>query len=138
MPTKLKTPEKPSRPVVRYHGGKWKIADWIVANLPPHRVYVEPFGGAASVLMKKPRAFAEVYNDLDSEMVNLFRTVRDRGGELAEKLRLTPFAREEFDMAWLPCEDPLERARRTVVRSAMGRDSASATTSVKSTFRAYV
>lgn len=110
----------PTRPLLRWHGGKWLLAPWIIANLPPHRVYVEPFGGAASVLMRKARTYAEVYNDLDGEVVNLFRTVRDRGPDLREALRATPFAREEFNSSYEPTEDALEQARRTVVRSFMG------------------
>lgn len=108
------------RPILRWHGGKWKLAPWILEHLPTHRVYVEPFGGAASVLLRKPRSYAEVYNDLDGELVNLFRIVRDRGDELRSALELTPFARDEFDLSYQPCDDDLEQARRTVVRSFMG------------------
>lgn len=128
---------KVTRPMIRYHGGKWRLAPWIISHFPSHRVYVEPFGGAASVLLKKPRSHAEVYNDLDAEMVNLFRVARDRGSELRRSLELTPFAREEFDLAWQPADDLLERARRTVVRAAMGRDAASATMHRKCTFRVH-
>lgn len=85
------------RPIVRYFGGKWKLAPWIIQHLPQHRVYVEPFGGGGSVLLRKPRSYAEVYNDLDGEIVNLFLIARDHGQELQQKLELTPFARDEFN-----------------------------------------
>lgn len=111
---------KPSRPIIRYHGGKWKLADWIIAHFPKHRVYVEPFGGGGSVLLKKVRSYAEIYNDLDSEIVNLFRVTRDRGEELSKLLRLTPFSKYEFQLSYESSCDPLEQARRTVVRSFMG------------------
>lgn len=116
-----------ARPAVRYHGGKWRLAPWIIDHLPPHRVYVEPFGGGASVLLRKPRSYAEIYNDLDSEMVNLFRVIRERGPELVTALQLTLFAREEFVEAWEPSPEPLEQARRTIVRSFMGFGSAAIT-----------
>lgn len=108
------------RPILRYHGGKWLLAKWIIENLPAHRTYVEPFGGAASVLLRKPRSYAEVYNDLDGEVVNLFRVVREHGDDLRQALELTPFARDEFVLSYQPSSDPLEQARRTVVRSFMG------------------
>jgi DNA adenine methylase len=111
---------KPTRPVLRYHGGKWELAPWIVAHLPPHRSYVEPFGGAASVLLQKPRSYSEVYNDLDGEIVNLFEVLRDSPLALIEAVNLTPFAREEYRLAFRPAESPVERARRTLVRSHMG------------------
>jgi DNA adenine methylase len=111
---------KPERPLLRYHGGKWRLAPWIIQHLPPHRVYVEPFGGAASVLLRKARSYAEIYNDLDGEVVNVFRVARDRGDELVRALQLTPFARQEFDLSYAPADDPVEQARRTVVRSFLG------------------
>lgn len=109
-----------SRPVLRYHGGKWRLAPWIISHFPAHRAYVEPFGGAASVLVRKPRAYAEVYNDLDGEVVNVFRVLRDRPDELRDAAALTPFAREEFELSYLPADDPVEQARRTVFRSMAG------------------
>lgn len=115
---------EPTRPVVRYHGGKWRLAPWIIQNLPPHRVYVEPFGGGASVLLKKPRSYGEIYNDLDGEIVNLFRMLRDRGEELRRALALTPFSRVEFEQSYEAADDPLEQARRTIVRSFQGFGSA--------------
>lgn len=109
-----------TRPILRYHGGKWKLAEWIIGHFPFHRTYVEPFGGAASVLLRKPRSYAEVYNDLDGELVNLFRVARDDGQELKRRLELTPFAREEFVSSYDPDDNPIEQARKTVVRAFMG------------------
>jgi len=112
----------PSRPVVRWYGGKWKLAPWIMSHFPPHRIYVEPYGGGGSVLIRKPRAYAEVWNDLDGEIVNLFRVLRDdaMAARLTEQLRLTPFAREELIGAYEETDEPVERARRLVVLSFQG------------------
>ena len=112
----------PTRPVLRYHGGKWRLAPWIIGHFPAHRVYVEPFGGAASVLLRKPRSYAEVYNDMDGEIVNVFRVLRNptQARELERLLRLTPFAREEFELSYITDGDPIEQARRTIARSFMG------------------
>jgi DNA adenine methylase len=124
-----------ARPLVRYHGGKWKLAPWIISHFPAHKVYVEPYGGGGSVLLRKPRCYAEIYNDLDGEIVNLFQVARDHGEHLAKLLELTPFARQEFKLSYEPCGDPIEQARRTLVRSFQGFGSASVSKQV-SGFRA--
>ncbi|KVP59319.1 DNA methyltransferase [Burkholderia ubonensis] len=118
-----------TRPVLRYHGGKFRLAPWVIRHFPPHRCYVEPFGGAAGVLVQKERAYAEVYNDLDGDIVNLFRVLREPGqcARLIDLLQLTPYARDEFDSAYEATDDPIERARRTFVRAEMGFGSAGAT-----------
>ena len=125
------------RPVMRYHGGKWKLGEWIIRHFPQHRVYVEPFGGAASVLLQKQRAHTEVYGDCCDEVVNVFRVLRDPG--MAEELRrlcaLTPFARSELLATYDVDEDPIENARRMIFRSFAGYGSASATRSHKTGFR---
>ena len=126
-----------NRPVLRWHGGKSKLAHWIISHLPAHRCYVEPFSGAASVLMQKGRSKAEVYNDLDGEVVNVFRVLRDCGPELARLVSLTPFSRSEFDLCYVKTDDLIERARRMLVRAAFGRASASATSPWKASFRSY-
>lgn len=114
--------ENPRRPVLRWHGGKWLLAPWIISNFPPHRVYVEPFGGAASVLIRKDRAPVEVYNDLDDTVVGMFRVLQDpvQARRLVDLLRVTPFARAEFELSYEPADCPVERARRLVIRSYMG------------------
>jgi len=118
-----------TRPVLRYHGGKFRLAPWVISHFPAHRCYVEPFGGAAGVLVQKERAYAEVYNDLDGDIVNLFRVLRDPGqcARLVNQVLLTPYARDEFSAAYEPTDDPVERARRTLVRAEMGFGSAGAT-----------
>jgi len=110
-----------TRPVLRWHGGKWLLAPWIIEHFPAHQVYVEPFGGAASVLMRKARSYAEIYNDLDGDVVNLFRVLRStRADELVAAVRLTPFSRTEFLESYQPTDDDFERARRLIIRSFMG------------------
>jgi DNA adenine methylase len=112
-------------PLLKYHGGKWVIAPKIAALFPEHRSYVEPFGGGGAVLLYKERSHTEVYNDLDDDIVNLFYIVRDRGKELTEKLMYTPYARKELELAFQKTDDPLEKARRLLVRSILGRQSSS-------------
>lgn len=115
-------------PVIRYHGGKFRLAPWVIEHFPPHQVYVEPFGGAAGVLMQKRRSHGEVYNDLDGDIVNLFRVLQSapQREALTELLVLTPYARDEFELAWIYTDEPVERARRTVIRAQMGFGSAGA------------
>jgi len=116
-------------PALRYHGGKFRLAPWVIRHFPAHRTYVEPYGGAAGVLLRKPRAYAEVYNDLDGEVVNFFRVLRDEAARsrLIEQLTLTPYSRAEFDQAYVPSADPVECARRLCIRAGMGFGSAGAT-----------
>lgn len=120
------TMNAPSRPLLRYHGGKWRLAPWIISHFPRHRVYIEPFGGAASVLLRKPRAYAEIWNDLNSEVFNLFSVLRTRAAAAAliRAIEMTPFHRGEFELASEPSPDPVESARRLIVRSFMGFGSA--------------
>lgn len=112
----------PTRPAIRWMGGKWKLAPWIIGNFPTHQTYVEPYGGGASVLLRKARCYGEVYNDLDVAVVNLFRVLRDpeSAKRLIELLGLTPFARDEFYASYEETSDPVEWARRFVVRSYQG------------------
>jgi DNA adenine methylase len=107
----------PTSPIT-WFGGKSALAERIVRVFPAHTTYVEPFGGSAAVLLAKPPATVEVYNDIDAGLVNLFRVVRDE--MLMERLRhaldLTPYSRAEFKQAGEPADDPVEAARRFMVR----------------------
>lgn len=104
------------RPPVKWHGGKHYLAGRIVALFPQHHTYVEPFGGAASVLLNKTPSPVEVYNDLDTRITRLFRVLRDRGEEFRRRLILTPYSEVEFCHAALPHYDEVEQARRDFVR----------------------
>jgi DNA adenine methylase len=81
----------------RYPGSKTTYANWIIEHIPEHHLYVEPFGGAASVLVAKPRSEIEVYNDLNGDCVDFFRAVRDRANELERWVEHTPYSRELFE-----------------------------------------
>jgi DNA adenine methylase len=80
---------------------------------------VEPFGGAASVLLNKPPAAVEVYNDLDQRITRLFRVIRDHGEEFRRLLTLTPYSEAEFERGREPATDEVEQARRDFVRWRM-------------------
>jgi DNA adenine methylase len=107
-----------TRPLLRWLGGKYRLAPWIISHFPQHDIYIEPFGGAASVLLHKPRCYNETYNDLDGELVNLFRVLRSPDAcELLRQIALTPYSRSEYVDAFDRTDEPVERARRTLVRS---------------------
>lgn len=107
------------KPLVPYHGGKGRLAAWIVDLMPAHRVYLEPFAGSAAVLLAKPRSTHEILNDVDGNVVNFYRVLREDPDELERVCRLTPYARDEFAGADLHDDsiDDLERARRWWVRT---------------------
>lgn len=108
------------RAIFRYPGSKWSIADWIIAHFPEDyekMVYLEPFVGSGAVFFNKAPGSVETINDLDSNIVNLFFVLREQPDELKRVLSLTPYSREEYDRAFEPCEDPLEKARRYMVKT---------------------
>lgn len=126
-----------TRPLLRYFGGKWQMRHWIVDLLPPHEFYAEPFAGAASILLaKEPAPKGEIINDLNGDVVNLFRVMqsREQGDELMRRLEWTPFARAELEVSREKSSDPIERARRILIRSFMGIEVAGIESS-KSGFR---
>src|SRR3954464_1692460 len=87
------------RPPVKWHGGKRYLAKTIIKHFPEHRVYLEPFGGGAAVLLNKPPARVETYNDLDGRLSRLFRVLGDHGAAFLARPTLVPYSRVEFEGA---------------------------------------
>lgn len=112
------------KPILKYPGAKWRLADWIIQHLPPHKMYIEPFLGSGAVFFNKKPSEFELLNDRDGDVVNLFRVMRDSGHELAERIELTPWARSEYELLERDfnnpdgerSDDPIENARRFLVR----------------------
>lgn len=107
--------------ILHYPGSKWSMADWIISHMPSHTTYLEPFFGSGAVLFSKSRSQIETVNDLDGEVVNLFRIIRERPDELANAIRWTPHSRQEYYESYHDADSDLERARRLVVRLWQGR-----------------
>lgn len=107
-----------TNPVLLYPGGKYKIRDWICSYIPPHRSYLEPFCGGASIFFAKSPCELEILNDINGDICNFFRVLRDQGEELAKKIFLTPYSREEYENAYIPSSEDteLERARKFCIK----------------------
>jgi len=103
---------------VKWHGGKRYLAKRIVQHFPEHRIYLEAFGGGASVLLNKPPVDVEVYNDLDLRITRLFRILRDQGDSFLAKVRFIPYSQVEFEVAaaYPPCASDLDMAVCDFVR----------------------
>lgn len=108
--------------VFAYYGSKNTIADQIVALMPPHRGYIEPFAGSLAVLRAKPLSPFECVNDLDGDLMAFWRVLRDRCDELERLAILTPHSRAEYLASWpIPVDNELERAWRVWVKLSQGR-----------------
>lgn len=109
--------------ILKYPGSKWAVAKWIVGHFPDHHSYLEPFFGSGAVLFAKPPSAIETINDVDGDVVNLFRWIRDNPDALAHAVRWTPYARDVYNQAWkrLPTEtDSFQRALDFYARCMMG------------------
>ena len=109
----------------RWYGGKYSHLGWLLPLLPKATHFCEPFGGSGVVLLSRDPSPVETYNDIDSEVVNFFRVLRERPDELLYRLYLTPFSQEEFRRACAKgtadAADPIERARLFFVRAEQVR-----------------
>lgn len=105
-----------SAPILKYPGSKWTLAQWIVNHITAHTTYLEPYFGSGAVFFAKKPSAIETINDLDGNVVNLFKVIRDNPHELAALVEMTPWARDEYYAAYELTGDPLEDARRFLVR----------------------
>lgn len=107
--------------LLNYPGAKWGMAKMIVSLMPKHRSYLEPFFGSGAVLFNKPPSAIETVNDIDGDIVNFFRVLRECPNDLAEALALTPYAREVFEDAHENRgSSEFDKAYRFAIRSKMG------------------
>ena len=108
--------------VLKYPGAKNRIADWICEYIPEHEVYLEPFAGSLAVFFAKSQARIETLNDLDKNVVNYFRVVREHAEELAVQLNMTPYSRDEYYRAceYIPEDTDIEKARKFAIRCWQG------------------
>lgn len=109
--------------ILHYPGSKWNLAEWIISHMPPHTTYLEPFFGSGAVFFNKGPSGIETINDLDGDVVNLFRVIRDCPDELAQLVQWTPYSREEYYDSYKPGYElsEIERARKFLVRCWMAR-----------------
>lgn len=110
------------RPVLKYPGAKNRLAPWICSRIPEHEVYLEPYFGSGAVFFHKPCSRIETVNDIDDNVVNFFQVLREYPDELISKLELTPYARAEYENAFIKTEndDIIEKARKFAVQCWMG------------------
>ena len=116
-----------------WYGGKFSHLSWLLPLLPRCHHYVEPFGGSAAVLVNRAPSPVETYNDMDGEVANFFRVLRDQKDKLIEAIGLTPFSREEFYIALSQADgtlSDLERARRFFIRARQARTGLAQTASL--------
>jgi len=107
-----------------WYGGKFSHLEWLLPMLPSAHHYCEPYSGSAAVLLNREASPVETYNDIDGDVVNFFRVLRDRHEELIRSIALTPFSREEFHLAVngsMQGVSDLERARRFYIRARQAR-----------------
>lgn len=103
--------------ILNYPGSKWNLADFIISMMPAHTTYLEPFFGSGAVFFNKQPSTIETINDIDGRIVNFFKQCRDHPQELSQLVELTPLSRQEYMESYEIAKDPLEDARRMMVRS---------------------
>lgn len=116
-----------------WYGGKFSHLKWLLPLLPNCHHYCEPFAGSGAVILNREPSPVETYNDIDGEVVNFFKVLRDSQDKLIKAIALTPFAREEYFQAInskskITC--PIERARNFYIRARQTRTGLAQTASL--------
>ena len=120
------------RIVFGWYGGKFSHLDWLLPLLPECHHYCEPFAGSGAVLLNRVPSPVETYNDIDGEVVNFFRVLRDQHEELIRAIALTPFSREEYYRAIHTTNgvSDVERARCFYIKARQTRTGLAQTASL--------
>src|SRR5579871_6540541 len=90
---------RPTSPIIPWIGGKRRLANKIIPLFPTHECYVEPFAGAAALYFRKRPALVEVLNDINGELINLYRVVKIHLEEFTRQFKWALTSREIFK--WL-------------------------------------
>lgn len=109
------------KPVLKYPGSKWSLSNWIISNFPQHHSYVEPYFGSGAVFFSKSQSAIETINDLDEDVINLFKCIRDNSEVLARKISMTPYSRQAYDESFETVEEnEIDKALQFLVRCWQG------------------
>ena len=103
--------------ILHYPGSKWSMTEWIINYMPQHNTYLEPFFGSGAVFFRKNKSKNETINDIDGNVVNLFKVIRESPEKLAHVVQWTPYSRDEYYYSLeYEAVDPIEKARLFLVR----------------------
>jgi DNA adenine methylase len=124
----VKEPTLKNTMFLPYFGGKYLLSKWVIDQFPKKfDRYVEVFGGSAAILLKKEPSKVEVYNDIDSNIVNFWRVLQDpiKAEKLRRLLKFTPYSREEWKLAFAKSDDDVINAQRLLIRAHLSFSSRS-------------
>ena len=108
--------------VLKYPGAKHRLAKWINEYIPTHTVYLEPFFGSGAIFFYKNKSHIETINDLNDDVVNFFKVLRDKPNEFIDAIYFTPYSRTEYKESYICSEKDtdIEKARKFCVRCWQG------------------
>lgn len=114
------SPRKRVRPVISWAGGKSRLLDRILPRIPAHQTYCEPFAGGLAVLLAKAPSKVEIVNDLNGELVSLYRNIQYHLPALLAEMDWVVRSRKNFrDYATQPGLTEIQRSARWFLRNKM-------------------